>query len=93
MIEVFTTNVIGQENANMLIGLIHKTFTGYEANFDLQDCDNILRVKCITGAIHVSGLISLLNDVGFCAEVLPDRRVNDTQLFQKMNGYYAQQNN
>jgi len=72
MIEVFKTDVNDGKHATMLIGQIHKTFVEYEANFDLQDCDKILRVKCRVGTVQVSGLISLLNDFGFRAEVLPD---------------------
>jgi hypothetical protein len=72
MIEVFKTNVTDQEHATMLVDRIHKTFTGYKANFDLDDCDNILRVKCSTGYIQSSHLIDLLRNFGFSAEVLPD---------------------
>ena len=72
MVEVFKTNVINQGHANMLIGQIHKNFPDYKANFDLEDCDNILRVKCVNGSIKSSSLINLLIDFGFKAEVLPD---------------------
>ena len=72
MVEVFKTNVKDRDHANMLIDQIHKTFKTYEANFDLHDCDNILRVKSKTGAIHATLLIDLLNDHGFDAGILPD---------------------
>lgn len=47
-------------------------FADYKVNFDLGDCDNILRVKSFTEPIQSSLLIHLLNDLGFTAEVLPD---------------------
>lgn len=72
MIEVFKTNVIDQDHANMLVDEICKTFIDYTVNFDLEDCDKILRVKCTTGSIQSSGLIRLLKRFGYCAEVLPD---------------------
>ncbi|MBA2407785.1 MAG: hypothetical protein H0V65_07325 [Chitinophagales bacterium] len=72
MIEVFKTNVIDTGQANMLVDQINKNFTDYRANFDLQDCDNILRVKCITGLIQSSLLINLLREFGFNAEILTD---------------------
>jgi hypothetical protein len=72
MIEVFKTNVQNQCEANMLLDRIHKTFVHYSANFDLSDCDRILRVKNSTGAIKSSMLIALLKQVGFEAEILPD---------------------
>ena len=70
MIEVFKTNVKDHILANILTDQIHKTFVDYKANFDLQDCDKILRVKCTTGLIQCDCLINLLKDFGFHAEVL-----------------------
>jgi hypothetical protein len=72
MIEVFKTNVTERDHANMLIGLIHKIFIDYKANFDLDDCDNILRVKSSEGKVQSSCLVDLLKHFGFHAEVLPD---------------------
>ncbi len=72
MIEVFKTNVNERNEANRLVEQIHENFEGHQANFDLEDCDKILRVKSATGSIQVSRLITLLNDFGFHAEVLPD---------------------
>jgi hypothetical protein len=72
MVEVFKTNVKEQEQATMLIGRIHSAFSGYEANFDLEDCDKVLRVKCTLGHIQPLPLIRFLNEFGFDAEVLPD---------------------
>ena len=72
MVEVFKTTVTEQVHANILVDNIHKRFPGYKANFDLADCDNILRIKCIHGIIESSLVINLLKDFGFNAEVLPD---------------------
>ena len=72
MIEVFKTNVKEHSQAKVLLDQIHKIFDGHEANFDLEDCDKILRVKCILGFIQPSLFIRLLKDFGFHAEVLPD---------------------
>ncbi|MBC7827662.1 MAG: hypothetical protein H7122_07955 [Chitinophagaceae bacterium] len=72
MIEVFKTNVEDDDLAHMLLDQIHRTFVNYKANFDLQDCDNILRVKSTTSSIQCDCLINLLRDLGFHAEVLTD---------------------
>ena len=72
MVEVFKTNVKERDHANMLIDQIHQNFISYKANFDLQDCDNILRVECKSGNVESTSLIGLLNEFGFKAEVLPD---------------------
>ncbi len=45
MVEVFKTNVEDSSHADLLIEQIHKTYTHYTANFDLEDCDKILRVE------------------------------------------------
>jgi hypothetical protein len=70
MIEVFKTDVDTDHHAQMLVHLIEQRL-GYCANFDLGDCDRILRVQCNGGCVHTS-LISLLNEYGFYAEVLPE---------------------
>ena len=72
MVEVFKTSVTNKGQADMLVGLIHKSFPNYQSNFDLHDCDNILRIKSITGSIEPSVVIDLLKALGFNAEVLPD---------------------
>ncbi|MBN8878330.1 MAG: hypothetical protein J0I32_12340 [Sphingobacteriales bacterium] len=71
MIEVFKTDVKDKVFASILVEQIHKTYTGYSANFDLDDCDNILRVKSISGIVQADPLILLLKKYGFSAEVLP----------------------
>ncbi len=73
MIEVFKTNVKERGHAKILVDKIHKTFEGHEVNFDLEDCDKILRIKSTSGNIQASKFICLLNDHGFHAEVLPDQ--------------------
>jgi len=72
MIEVFKTNVEHSSHADMLIEEIHQTFSDYSANFDLEDCDRILRVENSDGVVDPSTLIDLLKNFGFHAEVLPD---------------------
>jgi hypothetical protein len=72
MVEVFKTDVKSSEQANRVLGAIHCSFAGYRANFDLEDCDHILRVKSIRGLVQASSLIQFLRKLGFQAEVLPD---------------------
>ena len=88
MVEVFKTNVKDRHHADMLIDQIHKTFYDYQANFDLNDSDKILRVKCSQGAIQPSLLIELLNRHGFHAEILPDDiPVIKRNFWTSINGY------
>lgn len=72
MIEVFKTNVKDPDHASMLVDQIHNTFRHYTANFDLGDCDNILRVVSSNGHIQTSHVLDLISNFGFQAEVLSD---------------------
>lgn len=76
-VEVFKTNVRRHDDARMLIDQIQKTFSEYTANFDLQDCDKILRVISVDRSINSSLLIGLLKKFGFEAQVLPDDKPVD----------------
>jgi len=71
MVEVFKTNVKEPRHAFLLITQIYQIFE-YEANFDLDDCDKILRVSCNSKRIEPELLITLLKKSGFKAEILPD---------------------
>ncbi|QEC74501.1 hypothetical protein [Mucilaginibacter ginsenosidivorax] len=71
-VEVFKTNVNKRKYAKALLAEIHKTFAGYSANFDLEDCDNILRVQCNTGTVCPNTMILFLKRFGYYAELLAD---------------------
>jgi len=70
-VEVFKTNVVDPERAKCLVDQIERNFTHCKVNFDLDDCDRILRVVS-EGKIQSDLLIDLLKNVGCTAEVLPD---------------------
>ncbi|MFT3701957.1 MAG: hypothetical protein QM802_06295 [Agriterribacter sp.] len=72
MIEVFKTNVENQQQADVLLKVVHHSFVGYRANFDLSDCDRILRIQSTNGAVQPQLIIELLKEHGFEAAVLPD---------------------
>jgi len=71
MVEVFKTNVEDYDHASLLVEEIQRSFNGYLANFDLEDCDRILRVRG-EGIVEAQPVISLLNQLGYDAQVLPD---------------------
>lgn len=70
-VEVYKTNVSDPERAKWLVDQIERNFTNCKVNFDLDDCDRILRVV-FEGKIQSDLLIDLLQNVGCKAEVLPD---------------------
>lgn len=71
MIEVFKTDIHCPDKAKQLVEAIHKTFICYKANFDLEDCDRVLRIVSSTGAVTTC-FIDWLKNAGCYAEILPD---------------------
>jgi hypothetical protein len=68
MIEVFKTDVDCPQRAGELITQLLGAFPGSIINFDLEDCDKILRVD---GPENISSLvIQILNRQGHFCEVL-----------------------
>lgn len=67
-VEVFKTSVANVADANMLVRLINARYDLVCVNFDLEDCDNILRVE--GPEIDVEGILLLLIAGGFVGEVL-----------------------
>lgn len=72
MIEIFRTNVIDTKQAMFLMNQITTRFSEYEASFDLEDCDRILRIKAINGQVRHDHITSLFSEFGFMAQVLPE---------------------
>ena len=68
MVEVFKTNVEQPEQSKMLIHQIMSHIPNGQINFDLEDCDKILRVEAESISIQI--IIKLLKQHGFHAEVL-----------------------
>ena len=68
MIEVFKTNVQKKAQSKMLLSVLSKAFPLFKINFDLSDCDKVLRVegnKLETGRIMI-----LVKQNGFNCEIL-----------------------
>ncbi|MFD0941715.1 hypothetical protein [Pedobacter boryungensis] len=84
MVEVFKTDVVNCNDAQKLIDQLHENFNGYLANFDLEDCDLILRIECSTSLINAKSIIQFLKERGFHAEVLPDNLEPNFATFQNL---------
>jgi hypothetical protein len=68
MVEVFKTNVVKTAEANRLINLLLQHFPGSRINFDLEDCDKVLRVEANDPMPHK--IITLVRESGFMCGVL-----------------------
>ncbi|PAW92886.1 hypothetical protein CKK33_05035 [Mucilaginibacter sp. MD40] len=68
MIEVFKTNVKRKGAARILLKRLLEKFPGSRVNFDLEDCDKVLRIE--GPAICPESTIELLRTYGHYCEVL-----------------------
>jgi hypothetical protein len=72
MVEVFRTDVGDAEAAMRIVEALQDRHALYVVNFDLEDCDRVLRVTCLVGDVDATEVIILLTELGFHAEILPD---------------------
>jgi hypothetical protein len=68
MVEVFKTNVEESEQSELLISQIICHVPDGQINFDLEDCDKILRVEAESVSNQI--IIEILHKNGYHAEVL-----------------------
>lgn len=68
MVEVFKTNVYDEEESRVLLEKLLIHFPGKKINFDLEDCDKILRVE--GNDILPGRIIALLIAHGHVCEIL-----------------------
>jgi len=67
-VDIFKTNVMQQTDAEQIIRLLSNYFPNHNINFDLDDCDKILRVEGVdNNKIFIK---NALLQCGFMAEVL-----------------------
>lgn len=79
MVEVFSTNIKTKKHTEGVLDRFRKEYPTYRINFDLEDCDNILRVESQIGQIDVDGILSIVKISGFYAEVMPDVAPSKTE--------------
>lgn len=68
MIEVFKTNVQEVAQSKLIIGKLLEHFPNSLINFDLEDCDKILRIH--GSSISNTKIIAILNSHGYWCEAL-----------------------
>lgn len=72
MVEVYKTSVQDHIQAKVVKLLLLAHNPSLEINFDLEDCDKILRIKNIEDAVDISSVLQVLNETGIYVEVLQD---------------------
>lgn len=68
MIEVFKTNVQRKSQSKMLLSVLYEAFPLLKINFDLSDCDKVLRVE--GDQMEALNIMTLVKKHGFTCEVL-----------------------
>ena len=68
MVEVFKTNVQKKAQSKMLLCILSEAFPSFKINFDLSDCDKVLRVE--GDNMEALSIMILVKEYGFTCEVL-----------------------
>lgn len=76
MVEVFRTNIDTESKADCILERLQGAFPHSKINFDLEDCDNILRMETKDCDIDTNAVIALVMDLGHEIEVLTDTVAN-----------------
>ncbi len=69
MVEVFKTNVEAVDASARIVEKLLQCYPDNRINFDLSDCDRILRVEGET--VHADKIIELMEAIGYTCELLP----------------------
>jgi hypothetical protein len=68
MVEVFKTNVQKKAQSKMLLCILSEAFPSFKINFDLSDCDKVLRVE--GDNMEALRIMRLVKKHGFTCELL-----------------------
>jgi hypothetical protein len=68
MVEAFKTNVQKKTQSKMLLSILSEAFPSFKINFDLSDCDKVLRVE--GDNIEALSIMILVKENGFKCEIL-----------------------
>ena len=68
MVEAFKTNVQKKAQSKMLLSILSDAFPSFKINFDLSDCDNVLRVE--GDNMEALRIMILVKEYGFTCEIL-----------------------
>lgn len=67
---VYKTNVDEKSEADAILDNIREQLPDVEPSFDLEDCDNVLRVESINGRIDGTQIEAIMKEAGFQIKTL-----------------------
>ena len=70
MVEVFKTNVLSKRAAKILLLEIGMHQPEYKCNFDLEDCDKVLRIENASGNVDAALIFNILENNNYECSIL-----------------------
>lgn len=70
MIEVFRTNIQDKEAADCILLKLQHQFPDAEVNFDLEDCDKVLRINSPKSMINIKKITDIVKGLGYTIDIL-----------------------
>ncbi len=68
MVEAFKANVHKKTQSKMLLCILSEAFPSFKINFDLSDCDRVLKVE--GDSMEAFRIMILVKEYGFTCEML-----------------------
>lgn len=62
IVEIFKTDIQKEADKNYILAIMQNLFPDYKINFDLEDCDKILRIEAVV--IDSKKIIERINNLG-----------------------------
>jgi hypothetical protein len=72
VVEIFKTNVSDVSEANSIAGILHDHFPLCKINFDLDDCDRILRIEGRGCDIDITSILEIVKARHYDIELIID---------------------
>jgi len=69
-IEVFKTNVLNKNAAKVILEEIGMHQPEYKCNFDLEDCDKVLRIENTSGRVNAKLIFEILEKNNYQGAIL-----------------------
>jgi hypothetical protein len=70
MVKVYKTNMDDPLIAGSVLNSIREYLPGCDPSFDLEDCDNVLRIEWYSGKLRDQDIYEILADFGHSMEIL-----------------------
>jgi hypothetical protein len=69
-VEIFRTDVTSQQRADGIVSLLSEVWPELKFNFDLDDCDNVLRIEYGQNPVDISSIITFVKNLHCSIELL-----------------------